>query len=491
MGRFKQILVLLTFFSMVSTSFAQDDSDSKEKLQGLIDAVATAYGGSALMEISNYRITERYISPATGQSWTPDLVNIGQVNQEFVHDLESGNVYFENWFIGRGGLFPTITIVNGEDAWSVNIQTNRYGDAASADPYTIAGGTMRTTDTLLVRELLKSQADAEYLGTAVFMNRPHEMVKIPFPQSPELTLYFDSESHLLSRMTRDNPQLGLLDYVFQDHYSRNGITRAARTNFFVAGDANLIGARREIRFNDSLPASTFTRPGDLEREGDRMDTSEITVNRLASNVYHIGQGAAYSIFVDTGSEIIGCGGYAGLNQRLAKFREESGSHRPLRFQVVTHHHQDHLGGINEALELGATLVTVSGNIETISEGLDEVPESGRFLTVNQRMTLGSGDGRVELYDVSTIHSVSNLVFHVPSSKTLFLADHFGSPYEKGTPVANRNTVSMSEALEPLDLNYSRIVTAHGARVFSARDFGNSVKAYRDYDCPDDRPLCAI
>ena len=491
MRRFKQIVFMFSFFFLAAAANAQEQPENQEKLSALIDTVAEAYGGSALMGIRNYQITEHYIAPAAGQSWTPELVNIGRTNQNFVHDVESGNVYFENWFMGRGGVFPTVTIVNGEDAWSVNIQTSRYGDAASADPYTIAGGTMRTTDTLLVRELLKSQADAEYLGDAVFLNRPHEMIKIPFPQSPDLTLYFDAETGMLNRMTRENPQIGLLDYVFQGHYSRNGITRAARTDFFVAGDANLIGAQREIRFNEDIDAATFALPAGLEQEGARIDGTQLTVNRLASNVYHIGQNAGYSIFVDTGSEIIGCGGYPGITQRLAKFREESGSHRPLRYQVVTHHHQDHLGGINEALELGATLVTVGNNIEPITEAVTAAPESGRFLTVNGRMTLGSGDGRVELYDVSTIHSVSNLLFYVPSSRTVFMADHFASPYEKGTPAANRNTMSMSEALEPLDLNFNKIVTAHGARVFSARDFSNSVKAFRDYDCPDDRPLCSI
>ena len=50
-------------------------------------------------------------------------------------------------------------------------------------------------------------------------------------------------------------------------------------------------------------------------------------------------------------------------------------------------------------------------------------------------------------------------------------------------------MSMNEALEPLDLNFNKIVTAHGAREYSARDFTASVKAFRDYDCPDDRPLC--
>jgi flavorubredoxin len=118
------------------------------------------------------------------------------------------------------------------------------------------------------------------------------------------------------------------------------------------------------------------------------------------------------------------------------------------------------------------------------------PESGRFLNVNNRMTLGEGKNRVELYDVSTIHSASNLLFYVPSTRTLFIADHFGGPYAEGVPTANRNTVSMAAALEPLDLDFRRVVTAHNPRVYTNGDFEASVKSYRDYDCPDNLPLCS-
>ena len=463
---------------------------AKTDVNALIDSVAEAYGGSALMGITNYRITERYIAPQKGQSWTPELINIGYVNQEFVHDMAADKIYFENWFGGRSGRFPTLIIANGEGAHAVNLQTGKYGDAASADPYVIAGGTMRTTDTLLVLELIKQRSKAEHLGSTSYMNRPHEMVKIPFPQSPDLTLYIDSETHLVNRMTRDNPQLGLLDYVYEDHEFRNGISRATNASFFVAGEPNLIGAERNISFNTAIAEDRFEMPEGLEPEGARINATEMVVNRLSKNVYHIGQNSGFSIFVDTPDGVIGCGGYAGLTQRFERFQQESGSQQRLRYQVVSHHHTDHLGGMGEALDLGATLVTVKDNIEPIREASGRDPESGRFLTMGERMTLGAGNDRVELYNVSTIHAKNYVLVYVPVTRTLFMADHFNAPYEKGVPVASLSTVSMNDALEPLDINYKKIVTAHGARVFSAGDFSGSVKAYRDFDCPQDRPLCS-
>lgn len=485
MNRIKICLLALALSAVPAASQEQED-----KVSPLADKVVAAYGGEALRSLRNYEIVESYLSANVGQSWDPDVTGVARNNFRFVNDLENGRAYFEAWFKGRGGITPALTILNGDQAWNVNLQSREYGAANPGDPYAFGGGVMRTTDTVLALEFDKAREAAEYLGEAMWMSRAHEMVKIPFPLSPELTLYIDAETGLIARMVRDNPQLGRLDYVFEDHDTIDGVVTAKRVNFSIAGDPNLLGTKRVVRFNQSLPADLFELPGGLEEEGERTDASQLTVNRLARNVYHIGQNTAYSIFVDTGTEIIGCGGYPGLAQRLETFRQQTGSHRPLRYQVVTHHHSDHLGGIDEALALGATLVAVDEVVPEIRKYSQQSPESARFLAVNGRMTLGAGDGRVEIYDVSTIHSFSNLLFYVPSTKTLFMADHFGSPYAEGVPVANVNTVSMAEALAPLDIDFKRIVTAHTARVYSARDFENSVQRYRDYDCPDERPLCA-
>lgn len=486
-------LRILVLGGFAATGFAEEPKEPKSLLDEILTSMTEAYGGEAFEGIRAYRIAERYIAPATGQSWSPSSVDIGRMNQLFVHDLESGAVYFENWFRGRGGVFPSLIQVESGEARNINLVDARYGEANSADPYQIAGGTMRTTDTLLARELLESHESAEYLGEETFMNRLHYKVRFPFPSSPDLTVFIDTDHGLIHRMTRENPQLGLLEYVSLDQETRNGITRATRTDFSVAGAPNLISEGRVIEFNPELDAGLFALPGGLTQEGDRTDTSVMIVNRLGDHAYHIGQGNAYSIFVDTGTELIASGGYAGLRERLSKYREESGNYRALGYLVVSHHHSDHLGGLGEALELGATLVTVAGNHEAIAEAIAAAGHggagNGRFLDVHERLSFGTGQRRVELYDVSTIHSYSNLLFFLPGERVLFMVDHFGTPYATGVPTANENTVSRAKALEGLDGEVSRIVTAHGARIFSMRDFKQAVSDYQMFECPPGRKLC--
>ena len=132
---------------------------------------------------------------------------------------------------------------------------------------------------------------------------------------------------------------------------------------------------------------------------------------------------------------------------------------------------------------------MSDNVETIKRDIRRNPDPGRILEVDQQLTLGSGNNRVEVYEMSTLHAARYLLVYTPGTRTLFVADHFGSPYAEGVPIANSNTVSLHQMLVPLKLNYSKVVTAHNGRVYSGRDLDKSVAAYSENVCPANRPLC--
>jgi hypothetical protein len=85
--------------------------------------------------------------------------------------VEGGRLYFENWFIGRNGIFSNATFINGDSSADFNLMGSTHGEAASIDPYAIAGGTMRTTDSLLALELHKARDKAVY-GGSVFGRKP-------------------------------------------------------------------------------------------------------------------------------------------------------------------------------------------------------------------------------------------------------------------------------------------------------------------------------
>ncbi len=428
------------------------------------------------------------LGPSSGQSRTPQLDNLITNTFYTALDIKNDKSRSDTFFTGRGGDFQGATIINGDEGWNLNYRENSYGAAANADIYAIAGGSMRLNDAILAYELYKAKDKSKHLGDAEYMNRPHVKIQFPFPSSPDLTLYIDTETYLISRMVRTNPQLGQLDYVFSNMTEADGIPYAEKTDFFIAGLPNLISTRNRSEFNVSIPASEFEIPAGMAEESDRIDTSEMGATRITDSIYHVGQGGGFSLFVNTSDGIVAAGGYPGLKDRLARFRSESGNYKPLRYQIVTHHHQDHLGGLNEAIDLGATLITVEDNVTAIKDFVANA-EDASFLQVSKRLTIGDGKNRVEIYDVATIHAAHFLVTYVPAEKLLFIADHMNSPYKRGIPTANLNTLTMLSALKELGLDIRKIAIAHGARMFTMKDMQASVDAYRPGGCLADRPVC--
>jgi len=474
------LIFSLSFVYCLSTHAA-------EKVDQIIDRVVAAYGGDKLKNLRSYTISKKFLAPAQGQSHTPDLEQIGYNAQYLVVDIENGQARIESLFEGRGGVFQNAVITDSKTATALNFQAGTFGSAQQPDVYALAGGSMRTSDAVLAYELQKSRDKAKYLGTALYLNRIHETIEVPFPLSPNLTLWVDRETGLISRMVRINPILGQLDYVFSDWKTDNGIAYAKSTNFMIAGVPNLISLRNESTFNRDTAADLFKVPANLVSEGERIDTTEMAMTTIARNVSHVGQTGVFSMFVDSSAGLIAVGGSAGLAQRLAHFRKETGNYKPLAYQIVTHHHNDHLAGMQDAVAAGATLVTVADNIATIKR--DGLTPEAPFQSMNERLTLGEGKNRVEIYEVSTIHAARFLVTYVPAEKLIFIADHMNSPFKTGIPQANLNTMSMWAALEKLDLDFNKIAVAHGARIFSKKDMAQSVANYHPSVCVGARPVC--
>ena len=267
-----------------------------EKENELIDKIVAVYGGDALVNLTSYKITEQYSNITIGQSHSPALTEIAQTASVLTRDIKNNKAVYDTWNSGRTGGFQGSTITDGENAQAVNYQAGSYGDANNADPYAFAGGSMRTSDTVLVYELYKAKEDAKLLDDKPYMNRPHHILTMPFPLSADLTLYVDAETSLISKMTRNNPQFGDLDYVFAGHEKRDGIYYATEMNFFIAGVPNLLSTHRDASFNFDVPENAFSIPQGLTQESDRIDTSQMLVNKISDRVFHIGQGGGFSVF---------------------------------------------------------------------------------------------------------------------------------------------------------------------------------------------------
>jgi len=405
-------------------------------------------------------------------------------------DIANKRANYDTWSEGRSEAFQGATISNGDKAYTINYQAQTYGDARNADPRVFAGGTVRTSDTILAYELALVADKAVLQADTNYMNRDHHVLTMPFPSSSDLNLYIDSETFLISKMVRENATLGDLSYVFSGHKKIDGITSSTAINFFIGGQPSLISTKHALSFNQTLSESDVTLASNLNAEGERIDASKMVSNKLGEGLYHIGQNGGFSLFADTSVGTVAAGGYPGLSNRLEHYQSESGNFKPLSHQIVTHHHSDHIGGLGEAVNLGAKLVTVDDNIGTIKDSITPTPTDNLFHRSSKRTTLGDGRKRIEVYEVSTSHAASFLVMYSPLTKTVFLADHYGSPFAKGLPTANQNSVDMFNELEKLKIDINNIATAHNARIFTMKELRESANAFQATVCSAARPVCS-
>ena len=143
---------------------------------------------------------------------------------------------------------------------------------------------------------------------------------------------------------------------------------------------------------------------------------------------------------------------------------------PISDLVVTHHHDDHVGGIRAYAEAGARIVTTRGNVEylrgILSASHTLSPSPARAI-VSDVTSVETGhryadvENEVILFDAGpTDHAAEVLVAWLPRQKVIFQGDLFR--YDPSTPEPARNAaVDFARLLEEKGLDVQKIVGVHG------------------------------
>ncbi|NVJ98612.1 MAG: MBL fold metallo-hydrolase [Alphaproteobacteria bacterium] len=458
-----------------------------EKEDTLINQVVEAYGGDALTSATSMTINDRFKVLAVGQSSNPAVMDIGINHVTLTVDFENGRKSVTNWNENRGGTFLNQVVHNGTSAHNINHLLKTTAENGNLPYAAVGGGIIRTTDVALVRLLMDARDSAVHDGEATYRGRKHEKLTFKMEGSPDLTVFVDAETGLLSKMERQNPQLGTLSYLFGKYKEEGGITYATDMNFLIAGQPNIISVSRDIDFNTKMDGA-FDVPEGYASQGGNIDTSEMIARDLGNGVYYAGQNNGFSIFVDAGDHYVAAGGYPALPARLKAVQELAGNDKPLGKQIVTHHHSDHLGGMNEAAELGANFVTVADHVGPVRATLSGDVGDDRFELVNGRASYA--DGKVQVIDISTAHSEHYLLVYVPSANLVFSADHFSTNLESGLPPANNNMATFRTAIEALDMGALNFLGAHGSRMLTMDDLRKATDGFQVASCPAGFDICA-
>ena len=445
---------------------------SVNKANAVIDAAIEAYGGAAALDaLKTVAQKQDFTTFASGQSRKPgppwDQAEVSNFN---AIDLE--NEIFVNHNAGTGGgfVFDQGTIINGENSWQLNHFAGTAAPLAEPDYDTQSGPFIRVTAPLLIKQLQARRQVAHWLGEAEVDGRLHDIVTLVMESGPGLALYFDRQSHMLTRMERALPPFGQVEYEFLDYEALGGVPFNQTLRLFVDGEPNLVIDVLETQVNQPLDAWLEV-PAALERV-DEVRPDAFASQEIDEGVFLIGGNGTYSLFVEMADHVVAIEGTMVVPDAIAELRKHVAD-KPIRYGVLTHHHSDHIPGSAAYAKEGATIVTFKDNEAVVREAAGDPDAKLQF--VDQRLSLSDGSRTVELYDIGpTPHAEHILIAYLPAERIIFEADHFPQPPNGDIPPAVPATAAFAAALDKLGLDYSKLVGAHSSRVGSPADLATAL-----------------
>jgi glyoxylase-like metal-dependent hydrolase (beta-lactamase superfamily II) len=446
---------------------------SVNKANEVIDAALAAHGGAdKLAELNSLIQKTEFINYANGQSRSPNPPwDKGEQDIFNAIDFEKGVFVNRNAGFGGGFVFEGGTIINSEDSWQLNYRAGTAAPIAEPDLNTASGPFIRVTPALLMKQLQDRRQFSHWLGVADFNGRPHDVVTLVMEVGPGLSLYFDQETHMLTRMERVLPPFGQVEYRFTDYEEIDGILFNKSFRLLLNGDSNLDVKNKLFRVN--APVAEYAEVGDTLEVIPAIVPDEFNLQEIDEGVFLVGGTGAYGLFVEMKDHIVAIGGTQGVAARLAEVRKHI-TDKPVRYGVLTHHHSDHVPGVSDYAAENATVITFSENETVVRNAAGDQDVELEFVKDHMRLT--DGERTIEFYDIGpTPHAEHLLIAYLPQEKIIFEADHFPQPQTGPLPPAVPATFAFAEALEKLNLDYNRIVGAHSPRIGSPAELEAVVK----------------
>ena len=460
----------LMLASSIATAEETLPLNAVNRANEVIDAALEAYGGAeAITNLNSVARKSHFTTWATNQSRSPGPPWDENEQTSFsAIDFENETFVTKNAGSGGGFDFNGSQIIIGEEGWQLDYRGGTAQPNATPDFNTTSGPFIRVTAPLLVKQLQNRRHTSHWLGEVEFEGRKHDVVTLVMEVGPALSLYFDQETHLLSRSELVLPPFGQVDYRFTNYETVDGIPFSKTFKLFVNDQPNIYIDIKSTQVNKSLEQYTVV-PEYLEQiEAALPAPTDVEVQEIKEGVFLVGSGNTYAMFVEMNDYVIAVGGTAGIPERIAALREVV-KDKPIKFGVMTHHHNDHVLGIPAYEGEDAVVLTVKEN-EAVMRAAATDAESLKLQFVEDRFVFDDGSQKLEIIDIGPTQHVEHLlVAWLPEQGILFEADHFPNPTSGQMPPAQPVTIRLAEAIDQQGMDVKIIVGSHSPRVASIED----------------------
>ena len=452
--------------------------DSFTKAKATLDRAVAAYGGrEALNAINNVSIRIAGESVHRNQSRRPGELDRTEYTSELVFDLRNSRAmqtqkgHFPGGFNWHNGFVVDAGNRTGFDL--IRKTSNPPGPFTPASFRAIS----RWLPQIVLLNVLERAESLRYAGKSDYEKRPHDVIDYVTNDGARLALYIDQETGLLSKFETLITDRFSGDSVFDTRFTGqrkvgNYIVPARRVRL-LGGEVIDDFGYTDVAFNTELRPETFKVP-----EGMRVITfpQPTPVTKHADKIYTTNAGGYNVLFVDFNDHIfvMEAPGTDRVSLQAIEQIKKTIPGKPIKYVAVTHHHDDHAGGIRTYMAEGATLIITPGEQQFFKkvsavrfkadpDSLTRKPSEPKFEPVqNGKRVLTDGTTTVEIYDIGTgPHAEGMLVAYFPQHKMIYQGDLLNRPSNGDYPIANDTSVHFLNWIDSKKLDVAVTIPVHG------------------------------
>ena len=463
----------------------------------ILDASVAAYGGPAGLEAARrFRVVQSGLRYQLFQNADPELPWDGwELLRTAAVDLDAGKLYGEYRVKKPASdyVWWTHEFVDGGEGWEL-ILTKKWAVPMLEPGVESMRDFVRLLPQSLLIEALASGSSLRAMGTDQLDGRVQDVVGFTAESGQRLALYFDRETHLLTKYESLYTRNTVGDTVNETRFSGyrqwkpGGFPVPGRLVQYNAGYLATDATYDEVELDRPPEAALFQIPSDFARL--RVFDAKPELTQLAPNVYlvHALPGGFNTMFVVFKDFIVAVeapeeNSFSGISERAIAMIRKAVPGKPIRYLVETHHHGDHSSGARAYIAEGATVVTTSGNkayLERVAaapyrmrpDALARNPRPAKIETIsNRKRVIGDGGRTIELYEVGPLHTREMVIAYLPEEKILFQSDLFNpisvngpDPIEHDAPfhgVYDDNPARLYARIRELGLDVRTIAGSHG------------------------------
>lgn len=472
-------LIVVFCFSQTVIDAQNLTSESYRKAREVLDKSVAAYGGlENLRSIENVSFRVEGDTVHRNQSRKTFMAERTPYAAEFVIDAKNtrfGQVQkggYPGGFSWHNGL-----VINKTNGFSLDFIRNVVREFSNLPPAAFRQR-LSWMPQFVVLNAVDRASRLRFLGKTEFDRRPHSVVSYANEDGAEVALYFDDKTNLLSKFETLGTDVFAGDVVSETIFTgyRTDGSRQIPTGRMTKTNDELTAEIRffEVAFNKPLAEDLFKAPDGMKPFTPPANTNP--VNKLAENVYTVVAGGYNVLFVDFKDFIfvMEAPGGDNVSRQAIEQIKKTVPGKPIRYVAVTHHHDDHAGGVRTYIAEGATLIAAPGEksfFEKIAKSkftidpdtLTRNPQPLKIEIVQGgKRVLTDGATTVEILDIGAgPHTDEMLVAYLPNEKILFQGDLLNNPSNGDAAIANDTTAHFAKWIETKKLAVEKIVPVHG------------------------------